>query len=396
MRFQGLIDPIESEDFFHRYWEQEHVHIKRASPTYYKDLLRVESLDDALSGHAIRTSDIRFARESRVILGDVAGFRGNRTLDGIVDPRAALKSFNQGWTLVFQQIQRWHPPANHLCADIFDFINHSAQCNVYLAPPNSYGFGPHFDTHDVVILQFHGRKKWKLYSQQAELPLPDHAKSTSAIADDDECIELVLEQGDALYIPRGRVHDADSLDDVSGHITLGLLSFTWHDLISDILRRVTSNNVEFRKSLPPGFFNGDGMPALKGKVRELVTALADEAENGPLLHRYRKRDFSNRGVARQSVGGLTDSVCSYSLRPSTKLKTKSCCPFKICEVDDDTMAIESCSKTVLFPARLRETMDCLLQQSQFSVNEIPDLDEESKLVLCQRLIQEGVFTVLEL
>lgn len=36
--------------------------------------------------------------------------------------------------------------------------------NVYLTPPNSQGFAPHFDDIEAIILQIEGSKQWKIYA----------------------------------------------------------------------------------------------------------------------------------------------------------------------------------------------------------------------------------------
>jgi ribosomal protein L16 Arg81 hydroxylase len=37
-------------------------------------------------------------------------------------------------------------------------VNVPAQTNIYLSPPNAQGFGTHFDSHDVFVLQVAGSK----------------------------------------------------------------------------------------------------------------------------------------------------------------------------------------------------------------------------------------------
>lgn len=389
-----ILDPICQRTFFDNYWEKEFLYINRSAPEHYNSLLTIQALDSALCGHAIRTEDCRFSRESRVLMGDVASFSNNRALAGIIDARKARNLFSEGWTIVFERAHRWHAALNSLCADLFEHLSHHTQCNIYLSPPNSYGFGPHFDTHDVFALQIHGRKKWKIYSNYIDLPTPEQATHLPSPPDESSTVELVLEPGDALYLPRGLVHDADSLDEASTHITLGILSYTWSDLFSSLVRRVTASNVDFRRSLPPGFLEGKGIPNLRDKILELAAAFTSNLRDSDILDKFSKNEFSERGNAKHTTGIITDIILYHEINiTSTIILSDVCCPFKIQEVDKDTLALESCKKRVLFPARIRESIDYLLSHREVVVSEIPALDDQSKIVLGKRLVQEDMMSV---
>jgi hypothetical protein len=45
------------------------------------------------------------------------------------------------------------------------------QVNAYLTPPASRGLGVHHDTHDVFVLQVHGRKLWQVWDAAVPFPL---------------------------------------------------------------------------------------------------------------------------------------------------------------------------------------------------------------------------------
>ena len=42
-------------------------------------------------------------------------------------------------------------------------LNFPTQVNAYITPPQSSGLLPHYDDHDVVVLQIQGSKSWHLY-----------------------------------------------------------------------------------------------------------------------------------------------------------------------------------------------------------------------------------------
>ena len=394
MLLEHILAPTSVDAFFDNYWEAKHLHIPRRSPEHFSNLLTIEDLDSVLGQHALRTEDCRFSRESAVLMGSEAAFTNVRNLSNIVDPRRARSLFHDGWTIVLERGQRWNSAINKLCADLYESLNHHTQCNVYLSPPNCYGFGPHFDTHDVFVLQVHGRKKWRLYRDYIQLPLPSQATALPKPPEESTCIEIILEPGDTLYVPRGLVHDADSLEEASAHITLGLLSHTWNDLFATILRKVSLRNVDFRRSLPPGFLAGEGISGLKEGLVKLAAALQAEIRDTSLLDEFDDSVFTEGSNVRHTRGTISDIVLSHEIQLSSRLVLREgCCPFKVNEFDDKFLSLERCDTSVRFPIRVRDSVEFILNRATVVVNEIPGLDDDSKIVLCKRLVQERVMTV---
>ncbi|PFH36361.1 histone lysine demethylase JmjC NO66 [Besnoitia besnoiti] len=76
---------------------------------------------------------------------------------------------------------------------------------------------------DVFLLQLWGCKKWKVYAPPQELPLSDEmlGKREPFPQDPGEpLMELVLREGDVLYIPRGFPHAAETAAEPSLHLTI--------------------------------------------------------------------------------------------------------------------------------------------------------------------------------
>jgi hypothetical protein len=104
------------------------------------------------------------------------------------------------------------------------------RANLYCTPANSRGFDLHFDTHEVFVLQLLGKKQWQIFEPTTALPLDfvpaRGGGKTSQDIDEAEVGSLVLEEllkpGDCLYLPRGFVHQAESRDEPSVHLTIGV------------------------------------------------------------------------------------------------------------------------------------------------------------------------------
>ena len=55
--------------------------------------------------------------------------------------------------------QTFHGPVWKLCATLQDFFGSMVGANVYLTPPGTQGFAPHYDDVEVFILQVKSEKE---------------------------------------------------------------------------------------------------------------------------------------------------------------------------------------------------------------------------------------------
>ncbi|MEU9126548.1 cupin domain-containing protein [Kitasatospora sp. NPDC048540] len=150
----------------------------------------------------------------------------------------------------------WGPlrdASKHLAAE----LGHPVTANVYLTPPNSTGYGPHWDTHHVLLAQSEGEKTWRLAPPIVEDPLDAHRWTKVGFtpkqrADIEANADTVtLKAGQVLFIPRGWVHFGHTTDQHSLHITFGIQVLTRHWVLAQLLDQATEH-VPLRAALPPG------------------------------------------------------------------------------------------------------------------------------------------------
>lgn len=113
----------------------------------------------------------------------------------------------------------------------FLFGQPSTGVNMYLTPPNSQGLSRHCDDHCVLVCQIRGVKRWKIYPNPCPwLPrLYEHVDDLLYLEVEnklDGCEEVLLREGDILYIPRGFPHEACTIID-DGE-TYGNAEFSLH------------------------------------------------------------------------------------------------------------------------------------------------------------------------
>jgi len=105
--------------------------------------------------------------------------------------------------------------------------------NTYLSDGSATaGFGAHWDDHDVIVLQAVGTKRWRLHPPTE--PAPILGTTPSAVADEVH-LEVVLEPGDLLHLPRGWGHTVSGTGGPSVHHTFPLRHPTGLDVAAALV-----------------------------------------------------------------------------------------------------------------------------------------------------------------
>ncbi|KAG0479922.1 hypothetical protein HPP92_010780 [Vanilla planifolia] len=107
----------------------------------------------------------------------------------------------------------------------------SVGANIYLTPPSSQGLAKHFDDHCVFVCQLFGQKRWRISPRQvAFLPrlYEPLCGLPSSKYEDDGCMDVLLREGDILYIPRGYPHEAHTIGDSKEHDNKSSSEFSMH------------------------------------------------------------------------------------------------------------------------------------------------------------------------
>jgi hypothetical protein len=233
----GALD--EAEGFALR--EAERHVLFRGEPDRYAGLLGLADLDRFLRTEAARAPRVTMADSARS--GSAAVPEEDYTReDGRIEPVRLFARFDAGATLVLSQFHEHHEPLARFCRGLEQAFLHPVQANIYLTPPRAQGFRPHYDTHDVLVLQIAGEKAWRIWPGQ---PFPRPTRRTpwkGGIVPQGEPEAILLRAGDALYVPRGVIHDAaaQGAGEASLHATIGLLEPSWAEALrmaADLLER---------------------------------------------------------------------------------------------------------------------------------------------------------------
>lgn len=383
--FAGLIDPIPADAFFRDTWEKRPLAIHRNDPGYYGDLFSLHDVEGVIAFTKPRHSDLRVIKKDAPSPPVTAQRPGREDAPDLTKLYAA---YHDGHTINVSNLQeRWAPLAT-LCANLESFLGHPAGANMYLTPQNAQGFAPHFDTHDVFIVQTHGEKTWRLYEGPQELPLDVQGTSGSVDSVGALIDEVSLGAGDLLYIPRGIVHEARTSTTSSLHVTIGIYVFRWVDLVGSALMSAARDDARFREALPPGYLQRTD---LQHRLEELLEAAARNVDSVAAVNHLTDLFIAPRAPRPDGHFATLDRVGSIDLE--TKLTRRA---GMICRVSaqNASASINFPGGAVSGPRFIEPALHFIASAGAFRVRELPSaLDDEAKRVLARRLVREGLLTI---
>ena len=257
-------------------------------------------------------------------------------------------------------------------------LGHPAQANAYLTPRRSQGLPVHHDTHDVFVLQVAGHKRWLVYAPVFELPLKHQRYDAEMGAPGETVLDIVVEPGDTLYLPRGWLHEALTSDEDSLHLTVGVNVVTWLDAFRAALERL-EDDVDFRRSLPADGVGADG----------LVERLAARLEPDEVLAADRARPLG--GAAAGARRAALRPACARPPRPGHAARATSDGVVRPLGGPGRGGHARVRGPRPAFPAARRpEVRSIASSTGPFAAADLPGrLDEPGRLVLLRRLVREG-------
>ena len=385
-----------SPDFAEQYWGRRPLLTRAAQlPARFDDLLGESAVDELLSRRGLRTPFLRVAKDGDIVAparytrgGGAGAGAGDQVADDMV-----LQQLDCGATLVLQALHRTWPPLVTFGSQLSGELGHPVQINAYVTPPQNRGFAAHYDVHDVFVLQVAGRKQWRVHSPVLADPLRDQPwdQRRSAVAQrarETPLIDEVLAPGDALYLPRGYLHSAVAIGELSIHLTVGVHPLTRYQLVRHLLDAAASDPA-LRMSLPMGVDLGD--PAvLEPHLRDTVSALRsylDTISVEPVAERITSDLIRQTRAA--PIAPLEQLAAAESVDAATLLRLR---PGLRCTLvrDDAELRLRMLDKAVPLPPGAEAALKTVLVGRAFAPGELPGLDPVEQLALVRTLLREAV------
>ena len=309
--------------------------------------------------------------------------------------------------------QNFAPDLAGLCERLTHELSHRISANLYVAPADSRGLDRHQDGHDVLILQVEGRKRWRVWANDAPPPLDslpalpfEGGKRTrhdyrgtpfgGRSVKDPEIAgkrhwSFDLAPGDLIYVPRGFAHDVWTEESHSAHLTFGFHLVSWIDVLLAVVAQASRRHVEIRQNLPVGFArSAPAVGEVRQRTQQLLALMHDtdgaealEEVIGRWLHRDLDKPPQN---PKATAPRLVENQRLRRIVPAAFVsRSDSVGLFRASDRPAEIWLPSAFAKALRFVATA--------EPPEFEVGDVPGLSPSSRTRLCEMLIVEGYLEI---
>lgn len=238
----NLLAPTSLDVFARRHWDRSPLLVRGDRPGHpegharWRPFFSEEALDGLLSEGGLGAPTLRLHRGDEVALPRSWAVPklawGTGSVANFARPERVFDLLNDGFTLSVSEVDRVWGPLGELCDALRELLAAEVQCDVRRTPVGQTDLG--LATYDVghrVILQISGARRWRVHPAHIEQPVRTETCPVEGVTPGECLLEVRLEAGDLLYVPRGFVvQDAGVADGASVQLALRLTPYTWRDL----------------------------------------------------------------------------------------------------------------------------------------------------------------------
>ena len=154
-----LLAPVSTSQFLEVFGARKRLHIAASDPTRAETLLSWRDINNLLSGQA-HESNLKIIRDGvRIPREMYTSHDGNR-----LNVRVLHDLLNQGISIVIDDVDRSIPQIRQLSVAIEREMGIDTNVNAYLSFHKGGAFKPHWDVMDVLVVQVHGNKRWRIWN----------------------------------------------------------------------------------------------------------------------------------------------------------------------------------------------------------------------------------------
>ncbi len=383
--FSWLIHPFDRQTFFNEVWQREPRLLATGREADFAPLFNSASVEHILEFGQPQPPSVRFADQAAG-----GGVEVPFTAAGRIDMEQVRKEYLAGRTIILNKVENFDGQVARLARAVETELGARVQINCYLTPSGAQGFAAHYDTHDVLVAQIEGEKRWKIYGGASVCPLNEMTDGGPADRKDEVTPdEVTLRAGDVLYIPRGWIHEAETETSPALHLTFGIHPPLVRDLVTAALEAVTARRPELRATLPPGPLAHADKAVIRAAFDQALDLIGAEIDlealaaglDGQLLRRGRSAGDGHLFADMDRVSDMT---------AETWLERRDTMPCRLAPVEDG-VGLQFMSAVVKGPEAFREALVFVQQAREpFQVRDLPGLEPDHQLALAMSLVLDGL------
>ncbi|HSK70633.1 MAG TPA: cupin domain-containing protein [Pyrinomonadaceae bacterium] len=381
-----LLKPYDKNTFFDEVWQKKPEVLVTGRAGYFESLFSKRSVERIIEFAQPQPPTIRFAfAESDEQVEIPFSPNGRANIDRI------RKLYLQGQTVILNSVENFDPTVAQLTRAVETEMGARVQVNSYLTPPSAQGFRPHYDTHDVLVAQIQGEKLWKVYGGDCVCPLNELVDGGPRFRESMQPPkEIHLRSGDLLYLPRGWVHEAVTLQTASLHLTFGIHPPLGKDLLLAALEALIKDHPELREALSVGPLSIEtNRVCLETRFAQLVELFATHASATEAAHAI---DDQLLRCGRSGGDGhlFEDMENLPSLARDTVIQRRTNVPCRVIKIDDG-VGLQFLNGLIKGPVDFEDAMKFVaLNTAPFTASELPGLPNDHQLILASSLVADGL------
>lgn len=254
---EALLAPMSPAEFLADYRGKKPLHIKGAADKF-ADVMSWEALTGLINQSSIWSSvSMHLVLDGkRIDPKDYCATAISRDKTNVLMPDLELvgRWLRRGASLILDDIDQLTPDMRTAAKVLEDAFGAKVQANLYCSWKAHPAFGSHFDNHDVFAVHVAGTKTWRIFQRHFRDPIP-HASFRIPDKDFHErhkgklSMEVTLNPGDLLYIPRGWYHDALAKSEATIHVAFGVTCPIGVDLFNLLFEHAVKDPL-FRAIVP--------------------------------------------------------------------------------------------------------------------------------------------------
>lgn len=301
-----LIEPLSIKDFVTRFQSQRAYHSVGQLKRFSK-LFQWTDIEHCLSNCRVGDPAIRLIEEHIVM-----------PFDSISQMREHI---SKGKTIVIDNLQEVDPVIRTFCETLSLELNVNVNINCYASHPNAQGFALHYDLHDVFIIQTEGVKRWQVYGGDELLPT-SCSNQDSAPPHDVPYMDIELQPGEVLYIPRGHWHKATAIESCV-HLTLTVPPSTGTAMLKGLIDQLSTSNSVLRQELPlydiASLGGNQSEEQLDQQLEDITQVIIETLSDPALVKQYLIDHVMSQGSHQNDITLPQMGLLSTDFKETTKL-----------------------------------------------------------------------------
>ncbi|MFI6686641.1 JmjC domain-containing protein [Streptomyces sp. NPDC050485] len=263
-------------------------------PTVYKgmpkagSLLTTADLDAIIARGGARTPGFTVAKRSKPAPNTeytLVRYTQEADIRELADPLGVAEYLQSGYSLKLGNLQHFDERLGRFTERLGYELGSPIKAFAFFTPPGNQALGQHYDQASNFLCQCEGKKLWRLYRPVMTNPLERHAWSWANLTEEDRSrlndgppdIEVLLEEGDVLWMPRGWIHAGVTESDRSLHVSLRVETSTESWMAQSAVDWLADRR-GLRLDLPIGFASSpeDCADTLRDVFAKMTDSLTDD------------------------------------------------------------------------------------------------------------------------